>query len=80
MIKDRVAKLGDPTRTTKQPVKADVAKNCVLLMKYFGWTLSDIERLTVPQYFELVKIINEVENENKQEQQKGKNNGRHNQH
>lgn len=71
MIKDRVARLGDPTKPHSQNKKADVARNCVLLMKYFGWNLSDIERLTVPQYFELVQRINAIEAENKKEQ-KGK--------
>jgi hypothetical protein len=42
-----------------------IEENLVRLMKYFGWTLEDIEKLTVPSYIILTQLINKIEKETK---------------
>lgn len=65
-IRDRINKLGSGDQK-KAGGRENIVPNLVSIMKYFGWTISDIEKLTIPQYYELLKTIREIEPKEKSE-------------
>lgn len=65
MIKDRLFKLhgksdNDPTRSL------------IRLMKYFNWSIKDLEELTIPGYLILASEIPKIEKEDKRKGKHGK--------
>lgn len=55
--KDRLNKIRD--------VPSDPAETVVRMMKYFGWTIEDMKKLSVPSFIELAKQISKIEDPKK---------------
>lgn len=41
-------------------------------MEHFHWTLGDIQKLTVPQYFTVIEVLNKIAKKKKKNKPKGK--------
>ena len=53
------------SRIKKLQGKTDIALGIIRLMTYFHWNMEDMEKLSIPSYFELIKIVNTIEKERK---------------
>ena len=40
--------------------KESPAENIVKLMEYFHWSIEDVQKLKVPQYFSLIELLNSI--------------------
>lgn len=43
----------------------EVVKTVVKLMKYFGWSWEDVMSIPIPSFFEIVKMVNKIEEKDK---------------
>jgi hypothetical protein len=67
VIKNRVSKLIGKVHGQEPTIKA-----IVLVCKYFGWTLEDVQKLTIGQFFETLRMIDIIEKEAKESSEKQK--------
>jgi len=45
--------------------KTKFEETVVHLMKYFGWTLPEVQALPIPSFLSLIRIVNNIEKEKK---------------